>query len=54
MLPISGELVFFRGRSTTGPSREMQEDMDALCRLEGLDSKKYQMRRADLSKYPSY
>ncbi|HEX5222724.1 MAG TPA: hypothetical protein VFZ59_24425 [Verrucomicrobiae bacterium] len=54
MLPLPGELVFFSGRSTTGPTREMQEDMDELCRLERLDPKKYQLRRPDLSKYPSY
>ena len=54
MIPLPGELVFFGGRSTSGPSREMQEDMDELCRLEGLDSKKYQLRRPDLSNYPNY
>ena len=54
MVPLPGELVFFSGRSTSGPSPEMQEDMDALCRLEGLDPKKYQLRHADLSKYPGY
>ena len=54
MVPLPGELVFFSGRSTTGPSREMQEDMDELCRLEGLDAKKYQLRKPDLSKYPEY
>ena len=54
LLPLPGELVFFSGRSTSGPSREMQEDMDELCRLERLDPKKYQLRRPDLSKYPTY
>jgi hypothetical protein len=54
MIPLPGELVFFGGRSTSGPSLEMQEDMDTLCRLEGLDPKKYQLRHVDLSKYPGY
>jgi len=54
MLPIPGELVFFSGRSTSSPSREMQEDMDELCRMEGLNPKKYQLRKPDLSKYPNY
>jgi len=54
MIPIPGELLFFSGRSTSGPSREMQEDMDELCRLERLDPKKYQLRRPDLSKFPDY
>jgi hypothetical protein len=54
LIPLPGELVFYSGRSTTGPSREMQEDMDELCRLERLDPKKYQLRRADLSRYPDY
>ena len=54
LLPLPGELVFFSGRSTSGPSREMQEDMDELCRLEGLNPKKYQLHRPNLSKYPDY
>lgn len=54
LLPLPGELVFFSGRSTSGPTPEMQADMDELCRLEGLPAKKYQLRWADLSKYPSY
>ena len=54
MVPLPGELVFYGGRSTSGPTREMQEDMDELCRLERLDPKNYQLRRADLSKYPDY
>jgi hypothetical protein len=54
MIPLPGELVFFGGRSTSGPSREMQEDMDELCRLEHLDPKKYQLRRPDFSKYLEY
>ena len=54
LVPLPGELVFFGGRSTSGPSREMQDDMDELCRLGGVNPKKYQMRQADLSKYPAY
>ena len=54
MIPVPGELVFFGGRSTSGPSPEMQQDMDELCRLERLDPKKYQLRHPDLSKYPNY
>jgi hypothetical protein len=54
LLPLPGELVFFGGRSTSGPSPEMQADMDELCRQEGLSPQKYQLRWADLSKYPSY
>ena len=54
MLPMPGELVFFGGRSTSGPSPEMQSDMDALCTLAGLDPHKYQLQWLDLSQYPSY
>lgn len=50
MIPLPGELVFFSGRSTSGPTREMQEDMDELCRLEGLNPARYQMRWVDLEK----
>jgi hypothetical protein len=54
LLPLPGELVFFSGRSTTGPSREMQADMDELCRTEKLNPKDYQLHWVDLSKYPGY
>lgn len=54
MLPLPGELVFFGGRSTSGPSPNMQADMDALSNLEGLSPKAYQLRWVDLSKYPIY
>jgi hypothetical protein len=54
MLPMPGELVFFQGRSTSGPSKQMQADMDALCRLEGLRPEKYQLQWIDLSAFPSY
>lgn len=50
MIPLPGELVFFSGRSTSGPTPEMQDDMDELCRMEGLNPAKYQMRWADLGK----
>jgi len=54
LLPLPGELVFFSGRSTTGPSPEMQADMDELCRKANLDPTKYQLHWVDLSAYPSY
>jgi len=54
MLPLPNELVFLNGRSTSGPSPEMQADMDHLCELEHLDPKKYQLQWVDLSAYPAY
>jgi hypothetical protein len=51
MLPLPGELVFFGGRSTSGPSPEMQADMDELCRLQHLDPKRYQMTWVNLAGY---
>jgi len=54
MLPFPGELVFFSGRSSSGASPEMQADMDALCKMEGLDPRKYQLQWKDLSAYPLY
>ena len=54
MLPLPNELVFLNGRSTSGPSPEMQADMDHLCQLEHLDPKKYQLHWVDLSAYPAY
>ncbi len=54
MLPMPGELVFFGGRSTSGPGAEMQADMDALCTAQGLNPKKYQLQWIDLSSCPSY
>lgn len=54
MMPLPGQLVFFSGRSTSGPTPEMQADLDELCRLEGLTPEKYQLHWADLSKYPTY
>ena len=53
MIPLPGELVFFSGRSTSGPTPAMQADMDELCRLEGLNPVKYQMRWVDLGKLPA-
>jgi hypothetical protein len=44
LIPLPGQLVFVSGRSTSGPSREMQEDMDELCRRAKLDPKNYQLR----------
>jgi hypothetical protein len=54
MLPLPRELVFFEGRSTSGPSAQMQADMDELCRQAGLDPKKYQLQWRDLSNFPAY
>lgn len=54
LIPLPGELIFFSGRSTSGPSAEMQEDMDELSRLEGLKPGKYQLRYVDLTEYPEY
>ena len=54
LLPLPGELVFFSGRSTAGPSADMQADMDALSKMEGLSPNDYQLRWVELSKFPSY
>jgi hypothetical protein len=54
LLPLPGELVFLGGRSTSGPSREMQAEMDELCRLSKLPPQRYQMQWVDLSGYPTY
>jgi hypothetical protein len=51
MLPMPGELVFYGGRSTSGPSAEMQADMDELCRRADLDPSRYQMQWGDLSSF---
>jgi hypothetical protein len=53
LLPLPGELVFFGGRMTTGPTADMQRDMDELCRLEGLAPARYPMQWVDLSAYPT-
>jgi hypothetical protein len=44
ILPLGNELVFFSGRSTSGPSAEMQADMDELCRLQKLNPAKHPLR----------
>jgi len=54
MLPLPGELGFCSGRSTSGPSPQMQTDMDELCLEEGLNPKRYQLQWVDLSRYPQY
>ena len=53
LLPLPGELVFWSGRSTSGPSPQMQADMDELSRKAGLDPAKYQMQWLDLSSFPT-
>ena len=50
LIPLPGELIFYSGRTTSGPSAEMQADMDELCRREGLDPSPYQLRWVDLDK----
>ncbi|HWV98111.1 MAG TPA: hypothetical protein VNZ64_00330 [Candidatus Acidoferrum sp.] len=54
MLPLPDELVFYGGRSTSGPSAEMQADMDELCRRASLDPRRYQMQWVDLPKAPRW
>ena len=54
MLPLGNELLFYGGRSTSGPSPAMQADMDQLSRLAGLDPNRYQIQWADLSRFPAY
>jgi hypothetical protein len=54
MLPLGNELVLYGGRSTGWPNARMQADMDALCILEGLDPKQYQLQWVDLAQFPAY
>lgn len=54
MIPLPGELVFFSGRSTSGPTPEMQADIDELCRLEKVNPSKYRLRWVDLSRFKEY
>jgi len=54
LLPLGNQLVFTNGRSTSGPTRKMQADMDELCRQARVDPKPYQMLWADLSGFPAY
>lgn len=53
LIPLPGQLVFVGGRSTSGPSREMQEDMDELCRREKLNPAKYPLQWVDLGRLPA-
>jgi hypothetical protein len=54
LLPISGELVFIGGRSTSSATPLMQTDMNVLCRIEGLNPDRYQLSWVDLWRWPSY
>ena len=54
LLPLPGELVFYGGRTTSGPSAQMQADMDELCRLARLKPSKYQMQRVSLEGFLRY
>ncbi len=54
LLPYFKELIFFRGRTTSGPSTAMQEDINELCRKEKVDPKDYQLQWLDLSPFPRW
>lgn len=54
LLLLPGELIFIGGRSTSGPSREMQTDMNILSRLAEIDPDRYQLQWATFSGFPSY
>jgi hypothetical protein len=54
LLFLPEELVFTGGRGTSAATAGMQADIDELCRLEGLNPKRYQMQWLNLSGYPSY
>ena len=43
LLPIGDWLVFIGGRSTTGPTDQMQADIDTLTWSQGLDPRRYQL-----------
>jgi len=53
MLPIGDYLVFVGGRSTSGPTEQMQADLDALTESLGLDTNKYQLDWVDLGAWKS-
>ena len=54
MVPMPGELLFWAGASTSGPSNEMQADIDELSRLQGLRPSRYQLQWVSLSRNPDY
>jgi hypothetical protein len=54
LLPYFQELVFFGGRTTSGPSKTMQEDINELCRKEKVDPTDYQLQWLDLSSFPRW
>jgi len=47
-------LVFYLGRDTSGPSAQMQADIDRLTAWAGLSANNYRLTWADLSAWPSY
>lgn len=49
MLPMGGWLVFIGGRATSGPTQQMQADIDALTRSQGLETNRYQLDWVDLT-----
>lgn len=54
MILVDDDLVFFGGRTTSGPSAHMQGAMDALSVLSGLIPANYQMQWKDMSSFPVY
>ena len=56
MVPLPSGLVFYQGRSTSGPSAQMQWDIDRLTTncTTTLSITNYQLTWANLSKYPDY
>jgi hypothetical protein len=49
MIPTpDNKLAMFSGRSTSGPSAQMQADMDTLTALVGLSTNNYQLRYYDM------
>ena len=54
MLLVGEDLLFTKGRSTSGPSAHMQGAMDALSTLSGLTPASYQMAWKDMSAFPTY
>jgi len=53
MLPLPDELVFYSGRSTSGPSVQMQADMDLMTLKARLDPAQYRMHWLDLTAFPT-
>lgn len=54
MIVLGSDLVFYCGRTTSGPSAKMQADINDLCARQKVNPKAYQLRWADLSAFPKY